>query len=403
MPPPHVLALHLQFYSALILLHRPFLPAQRAQRATEVPSDTAPSHSIATTSAHAIANIAKTFSDKYTLRQCPPFLVYPLFAAAQICVSLEPGWSLRRGRTKLTSLLPSQVYNAEFSAELARPAKAHLATLMAALKEMEVPWSGAGRQWDVLHDLVDLHDEPEDWPATSAATDRSGRGVKRGSESTLDVKGATFSPQSTFSSAPLLRPVVPPARPRRSSSAASNKMSRVGGSATSLPVATSPTIPEHATLGSALFGGTAMPPSSAGGSIHTALSPSTQMDLDVLATYPFNLGTAPASWDIFGPEGATDGFDLAHFRAEHQDQPQVDYSQLLNSFMSQADPSGLSPAGGPQTRPAQPQFDYGAPGFGVASEEWQNCIPQAFSMDGLTGQGQGHGGTPQGGYTESPM
>lgn len=49
-PPPHVLALHCQFFAALILLHRPFIPANRSA-ATQ---SAFPSHSICTTAAAAI-------------------------------------------------------------------------------------------------------------------------------------------------------------------------------------------------------------------------------------------------------------------------------------------------------------------------------------------------------------
>ena len=50
-PPPHVLVLHCQFFAALILLHRPFIPAHGSASLTE----TFPSHSICTTAAAAIS------------------------------------------------------------------------------------------------------------------------------------------------------------------------------------------------------------------------------------------------------------------------------------------------------------------------------------------------------------
>jgi hypothetical protein len=50
-PPPHVLVLHCQFYCALILLHRPFIPGQNQVR----PPSCFPSHSIASTAANAIS------------------------------------------------------------------------------------------------------------------------------------------------------------------------------------------------------------------------------------------------------------------------------------------------------------------------------------------------------------
>lgn len=50
-PPPHVLVLHCQFFAALILLHRPFIPAHGSASLNE----TFPSHSICTTAAAAIS------------------------------------------------------------------------------------------------------------------------------------------------------------------------------------------------------------------------------------------------------------------------------------------------------------------------------------------------------------
>ena len=107
LPPPHVLTLHLQFYCALILLHRPFIPGSTSDRSDEA---CFPSHAICTTSANAIANIVQIFVKTFTLRQCPPFLTYPIFSAAIVCV-----------------------YNAGFDIALAEPAKKNLRICMDAL------------------------------------------------------------------------------------------------------------------------------------------------------------------------------------------------------------------------------------------------------------------------------
>lgn len=77
-PPPHVLTLHAQFYTALILLHRPFIPGQGGPRE---PSSF-PSHSICTTAANAIATISTAYSRTFGLRQAAPFMVYYIFTAA---------------------------------------------------------------------------------------------------------------------------------------------------------------------------------------------------------------------------------------------------------------------------------------------------------------------------------
>ncbi|POY73114.1 hypothetical protein BMF94_3852 [Rhodotorula taiwanensis] len=124
MPPPH-------FYNSLILLHRPFIPGQNSV-ATH---GNFPSHGICTTAANAIANIVTKWRKTWTLRQCPPFLTYPIFSAGIICV-----------------------YNASFDESLAHPAKVHLKQCMEALEEMEHIWGSATRQRELLHGLVDLRD-----------------------------------------------------------------------------------------------------------------------------------------------------------------------------------------------------------------------------------------------------
>jgi hypothetical protein len=85
-PTPHLLTLHAQFYTALILLHRPFMPASRSQdtpgnNPTESPP-AHPSHSICTTAANAITNIAQAYHEAFGLRKAPAFLVYYIFTAA---------------------------------------------------------------------------------------------------------------------------------------------------------------------------------------------------------------------------------------------------------------------------------------------------------------------------------
>lgn len=85
-PTPHLLTLHAQFYTALILLHRPFIPASRPQDRTGSFSGDAPpphpSHSICTTAANAITHIAQTYHEAFGLRHAPAFLVYYIFTAS---------------------------------------------------------------------------------------------------------------------------------------------------------------------------------------------------------------------------------------------------------------------------------------------------------------------------------
>lgn len=138
-PTPHLLTLHAQFYTALILLHRPFIPASHPKdstghRSADAPSPY-PSHSICTTAANAITNIAQAYSEAFGLRQAPVFLVYYIFTAAIL-----------------------HVYNASSDPALTLTAKSNLLKCMNSLKEMAPTWTGAVRAWELLTDLVDLRD-----------------------------------------------------------------------------------------------------------------------------------------------------------------------------------------------------------------------------------------------------
>ena len=80
-------------------------------------------------------SIVTTWRKTWTLRQCPPFLTYPIFSAGIICV--RHSFGPKHQTHKLTPLI-AQVYNASFDESLAHPAKVHLLQCMEALKEMEV-------------------------------------------------------------------------------------------------------------------------------------------------------------------------------------------------------------------------------------------------------------------------
>ncbi|KAG0144126.1 hypothetical protein CROQUDRAFT_47765 [Cronartium quercuum f. sp. fusiforme G11] len=155
-PTPHLLTLHAQFYTALILLHRPFIP--HPSREPGVGSGKGapyPSHSICTTSANAITNIAKVYADAFGLKQAPAFMVYYVFTAAIL-----------------------HVYNSTFEAGTAVTAKRGLLRCMNSLKEMALTWPGAVRAYDLLVGLVDLRDVSLDEPSIETS--------KRPVESTYD-------------------------------------------------------------------------------------------------------------------------------------------------------------------------------------------------------------------------
>lgn len=391
-PPPNVLTLHLTFYSTLILLHRPFIPAQGS---TTSPA-TVPSHSICTTSAHAIANIVATYDAKYSLKQCMPSVIYPVFSAAIICV-----------------------YNASCDDDLARPAKVHLATLMAALKSMESTWGSAQRQRELLLGLVDLREtqpsqpqsqsQTQPRPSPSVSPTEQPQGTVRGTKRAVEIpqphaNGAQLSPGGGFASAPLTRPVAPAGSRRRSSSAASS-LSQAAAQAILAQQhhpTTSPTIYEHTPLNPSPY--EPSPPTPA---------PPPQMTTTSLGM-EFDPLPAPASWDLLGlgASGPGAGFDLEQYRAQHNAQTPIDFAQLLSSFaaeteqqyhsqvQSQGHGAGQGTFGLGGGTPGQDSgggagqagggFDgaFGGMPMGIATEEWQAFLPQSFSMEGLMGAGQ---------------
>ncbi|BGP14207.1 hypothetical protein JCM10213_005900 [Rhodosporidiobolus nylandii] len=338
-PPPHILALHLQFYSSLILLHRPFIPGQNSTASL----GNFPSHSICTTSANAIANIITVWRQNFTLRQCPPFLTYPIFSAAIICV-----------------------YNASFDDALARPAKVRLAQCMSALKEMELIWGSAMRAWELLHGLVDLHDADLNAELVGLS-DEANRGTKRPAmdvdepspSSFADVRPANFHHQSRPAGA---RAPSKPAQARRRSSTSG---SGVRTSRPSNPSAASPTLPQNpqlyappppvpVTVTPGGFSLQSPPPFNFPTPAGAPVMPSSS---SAAAVPPPNGGFPTAqSFDILNPN-----LDLNQFKP---DGGATNFSDLLNSFLSPTEAASSTAAAG--LPPSLPSFA-AAPGGGFPS------------------------------------
>ncbi|GAA6052521.1 hypothetical protein JCM3770_003807 [Rhodotorula araucariae] len=375
-PPPHILSLHLQFYSSLILLHRPFIPGQHS---TASPGNF-PSHSICTTSANAIANIITTWSKTFTLRQCPPFLTYPIFSAAIICV-----------------------YNASFDEALARPAKAHLLQCMNALKEMELIWGSAIRQWELLHGLVDLRDAD----LRAELDEQAQRGTKR---ATMDVDDASQAQTSTvqpasaafegvrptnFHNRPLQTGVGTHAASRagsrasgggarkRSSTSASRKSANAAAASPTLPQGGMPLFPGPVALQSPpvnFLGGAAGSPPVFAAPLQPAgatAAPGVPMQgIQQQAQGGGGLGAGEAtaqSFDILNPQ-----LDLSQFKSRPGSSNGAgDFSDLLNSFLSPTEAAGASLPG------AGNPFIFGAGGtspFNVAGPSAEMHGSQAGQM-----------------------
>ncbi|EJU01612.1 hypothetical protein DACRYDRAFT_100452 [Dacryopinax primogenitus] len=129
-PPPHILTLHMQFYCALLLLHRPFITGERLS----APVDDLPSRAICSTAANAISTIISTFKEAFGLKRCPAICTFYVFSASIMHVFNA-------------TVDPSDVQS-----------RVNLAKCMAVLGEMDLVWPSAGRARELLNGLVDLRD-----------------------------------------------------------------------------------------------------------------------------------------------------------------------------------------------------------------------------------------------------
>ncbi|GAA6061791.1 hypothetical protein JCM10212_004847 [Sporobolomyces blumeae] len=406
-PAPHILALHLQFYSSLILLHRPFIPGQNSAQSP----GNFPSHSICTTSANAIANIITAWRKTFTLRQCPPFVTYPLFSAAIICV-----------------------YNASFDEALARPAKLHLLQLMNALKEMELQWGSAIRAFELLHGLVDLRDAELNAELAGLDAEVEGRGTKR---PTMDVDEPTkqvfheVRPTNFHANRPVVgRSTSTRRKPSRSVSSGGPRTSQSQpppqGRVPAPPVLSSPSIPQVPFFPASPQDWRAPPtvaPSPASSSSIPPLPPpipgpmspasgSTSSGPGMFSHVPPEFASAPGpgpnpsaqTFDILNP-----ALDLSQFRSPPGTSGGVtNFSDLLNSFLSPTEAASLPsmpfappPITAPPVQPGTP-FDPTSAFFGMplgAVDEWLNYSFNAFGGQSV---GADQGSIPSGGGSMSP-
>ncbi|KAK7019960.1 Zn(2)-C6 fungal-type domain-containing protein [Favolaschia claudopus] len=132
-PHPQVLTLHMQYWTAVLLLHRPFIrqtvtrnkhsPAPEDQDVRGVAEK---SYDLCAAAANHITTIATLFSETYTLKHCPVFLCYYIFTASIMHVTA-------------LSTHPKDPQ-----------ARLGLTKVMDALKELEMIWPAAGRALELL-------------------------------------------------------------------------------------------------------------------------------------------------------------------------------------------------------------------------------------------------------------
>ncbi|KAJ7121042.1 fungal-specific transcription factor domain-containing protein [Mycena epipterygia] len=133
-PLPQVLTLHMQYWCAVLLLHRPFIRQNsvRNKHSSPTPEDgdvrgsAEKSYELCAGASNHITTIATLYSETYTLKHSPVFLVYYIFTASIMHV---------------TSL---SAYPTDPQARLG------LTKCMDALKEMEIIWPSAARALELL-------------------------------------------------------------------------------------------------------------------------------------------------------------------------------------------------------------------------------------------------------------
>ncbi|KIK52123.1 hypothetical protein GYMLUDRAFT_50070 [Collybiopsis luxurians FD-317 M1] len=85
-PPPCVLTMHMQYWCAILLLHRPFIGRERSKfgnmsEELKMRFISEKSYEICASAANHITSIASLYLEKYTLQNCPAFLSYFVFSA----------------------------------------------------------------------------------------------------------------------------------------------------------------------------------------------------------------------------------------------------------------------------------------------------------------------------------
>ncbi|KAK7062806.1 hypothetical protein VNI00_000299 [Paramarasmius palmivorus] len=134
-PLPHILTLHMQYWCAVLLLHRPFIRNMYQARIKSSPernedgdarAQAEKNYELSAGAANHITTIATLYTENYPLKFCPPFLCYYVFTASVMHV------------TSLTA----------FPAD--PQARVGLNKCMEILRVMQIVWPSAGRALELL-------------------------------------------------------------------------------------------------------------------------------------------------------------------------------------------------------------------------------------------------------------
>ncbi|KAJ7726934.1 hypothetical protein B0H16DRAFT_262071 [Mycena metata] len=180
-PLPQVLTLHMQYWCAVLLLHRPIRQngakghKHPAPEEGDVRGGAEKSYELCAGAANHITTIATLYSETYTLKHCAVFLCYYIFTASIMHV---------------TSL---------FAYPTDPQARMGLAKCMDALKEMEIVWPSAARALDLLRGTQTTLPESESdvsSPASNSSSTIVRSARKRSAPHTLDDSDAFAPPPS---------------------------------------------------------------------------------------------------------------------------------------------------------------------------------------------------------------
>ncbi|KAF8909626.1 fungal-specific transcription factor domain-containing protein [Gymnopilus junonius] len=172
-PLPNVLTLHMQYWTTVLLLHRPFIRhiVQAKQRQSEVSEDAetraiaAKSYELCNGAANHITSIVSLYQEKYLITRCPVFLTYYVFTAGIM------------HDTNLT------VHPNDPQSSLG------LTKCMDILRAMKIVWPSASRQLDLFGGARGVSDDSNIISLTTVPSERH----KRSAELPLNDNSFTSS------------------------------------------------------------------------------------------------------------------------------------------------------------------------------------------------------------------
>ncbi|KAJ7173068.1 fungal-specific transcription factor domain-containing protein [Mycena crocata] len=186
-PLPQVLTLHMQYWCAVLLLHRPF--SSPAPEEGDVRGNAEKSYELCAGAANHITTIATLYSETYTLKHSPVFHCYYIFTAS------------------IMHVVTLSQYPTDPQARLG------LTRCMDALAEMQMVWPSAARALVLLRGAqATLADAEADMSSSTNTALSSGTATtrKRAATQTLDDSFTRAAPPDNFLA---LRPFAPVYQP----------------------------------------------------------------------------------------------------------------------------------------------------------------------------------------------